>query len=334
MEEATRQPFLGRVAPAFTLALLAPLLAEILPGATRFSAIFVFPIEVCVWGIGAVLIREVVRRKGLGWPSLLLLALVLAIAEECLIQQTSLAPLVIQLKGQIYARAFGVNYVYLLWALIYESVYVVMLPILLAEMLFPARRSEGWMSRTGIAISLVLLTLGGLLAWFSWTRIARVQVFHLAAFNPPLVAVIVALGVMLLLVLAALGPARRFGTGSAMPPPSPWLLGLGGAVWAVLVFGLCLLAFGIDPDFPPAAAIGGGIALSALVIFLLPRFAAHPDWRPAHGYGLLFGTMIGSMGVTFIGFIDAAPADLWFKIVVDAIAFLLLAWLGLRLKRA
>src|ERR1700710_2566270 len=143
MEEATRQSFLGRVAPAFTLAVLAPLLAELLAGATRFSAIFVFPIEVCVWGIGAVLIREVVRRKGLGWPSLLLLALVLAIAEECLIQQTSLAPLVIQLKGQIYARAFGVNYVYLLWALIYESVYVVMLPILLAEMLFPARRSEG-----------------------------------------------------------------------------------------------------------------------------------------------------------------------------------------------
>ena len=149
MENASRPSVFRRMAPAFTLALLAPLLAEILPGATRFSAIFVFPIEVCVWGIGAVLIREVVRRKGLGWPSLLLLALVLAIAEECLIQQTSLAPLVIQLKGQVYARAFGVNYVYLLWALIYESVYVVLLPILLAELIFPARRSEGWMSKAG-----------------------------------------------------------------------------------------------------------------------------------------------------------------------------------------
>ena len=111
MEIASRPSVFRRMAPAFTLALLAPLLAEILPGATRFSAIFVFPIEICVWGIGTVLIREIVRRKGLGWPSLLLLALALSVAEECLIQQTSLAPVIIQLKGEVYARAFGVNYV-------------------------------------------------------------------------------------------------------------------------------------------------------------------------------------------------------------------------------
>lgn len=334
MESASRPSFLRRMAPAFTLAMLAPLLAEVLPGATRFGAIFVFPIEVCVWGIGAVLIREIVRRKGLGWVSLLLLALVLALAEECLIQQTSLAPLVIQLKGETYARAFGVNYVYLLWALMYESVYVVLLPILLTELLFPARRAEGWMSKAGIIVSLVLLAIGSFLAWFSWTQFARPNVFHLSIYNPPLVAVFAALAAMVLLILAALGPVRRFGIGAAMRPPSPWLLGLGGAIWAVLVFGLCVLAFGITPDFPPAAAIGGGVALSALVIALLPRFAAHPDWRPVHSYGLLFGTMVGSMGVTFIGFLGAAPADLWFKVIADAIAFVLLFWLGLRLKRA
>jgi hypothetical protein len=41
---------------ALLLMILAPLSAEILPGATRFSAIFVFPIEVVVWGGGALLI--------------------------------------------------------------------------------------------------------------------------------------------------------------------------------------------------------------------------------------------------------------------------------------
>jgi len=220
-----------------------------------------------------------VRRKGLGWPSMLLLALVLAVAEECLIQQTSLAPLVIQLKGQVYARAYGVNYVYLLWALMYESVYVVLLPVLLAELIFPARRNEGWMNVPGIAVSLVLLVVGALFAWFTWTQIARTQVFHLPAYNPPLVAVAASVVAILLLILAALGPARRLGAERPMPPPSPWLLGLGGAIWAVLVFGLCLLAFGIVPAFPPSAAIGGGIALSAvslifaaiLYLGLLPR---------------------------------------------------------------
>ncbi|MEO6844461.1 MAG: hypothetical protein ABI184_04760 [Ginsengibacter sp.] len=41
------------IAPAITLIFLAPLITEILPGATRFSSLFVFPIQICVWGGGA-----------------------------------------------------------------------------------------------------------------------------------------------------------------------------------------------------------------------------------------------------------------------------------------
>ena len=53
----------------------------------------------------------------------------LSVAEECVIQQTSLAPLVFKIKGVEYARAFDVNYVYFLWALIYEGLFVVFIPI-------------------------------------------------------------------------------------------------------------------------------------------------------------------------------------------------------------
>ena len=86
--------------------------AEVLPGATRFSSIFVFPIEMAVWGGGAVWRARSSKRR-LGWWSLLLLGLALAVAEEFLIQQTSVAPMVIRLKGETWARAFGLNYVYL-----------------------------------------------------------------------------------------------------------------------------------------------------------------------------------------------------------------------------
>src|SRR3954463_7062141 len=108
-----RRGLLDRMAPALLLVFLAPMFAEVLPGATRFSSIFVFPIEMAVWGGGAVMIRALVRSRGLGWWSLFLLGLALAVAEECLIQQTSLAPLVLRLKGVEWARAYGVNYVYL-----------------------------------------------------------------------------------------------------------------------------------------------------------------------------------------------------------------------------
>src|SRR5258707_2253438 len=87
--------FIARTAPAVTLVLLAPLIAEVLPGATRMSAIFVFPVEMAVWGIGALLIRAAVRRYRLGWCKLPLLAPAPAVTEESLIQQTSFQPLVI-----------------------------------------------------------------------------------------------------------------------------------------------------------------------------------------------------------------------------------------------
>src|SRR5215510_3594082 len=87
----------GRFAPAITLMLLAPLIAEYLPGATRTSSLFVFPLEMAIWGGGALLIRAAVRHWKLGWLNMLLMAFGLAIAEEFVIQQTSLAPMIIQI---------------------------------------------------------------------------------------------------------------------------------------------------------------------------------------------------------------------------------------------
>src|ERR1700729_2932217 len=79
--------------PIWTLLLLAPFLAEVLSGSTRLSYIFVYIPEVMVWGGGALLCRELARRWRAGGTSLLLLGLALSVAEEFIIQQTSLAPL-------------------------------------------------------------------------------------------------------------------------------------------------------------------------------------------------------------------------------------------------
>jgi hypothetical protein len=212
--------------------LLAPLVAEILPGATRLSAIFVLPVEICVWGGGALLIRSAVRRWRLGWRNMLLLAIALAVAEECLIQQTSLAPLFIQIKGQVYARALGVNYLYLLWALVYESVFVVFAPIYLAELIFPRRRDGVWVGKMPLVVVAALFIIGAYLAWFSWTRIARPKVFHVPAYQPPPGVIAISLAVIAVLVWGALGPFRRSlaRAARALTPPPPWLLGAAACV--------------------------------------------------------------------------------------------------------
>lgn len=119
-----------------------------------------------VWGGGALLIRYVVRKCQLGWKNMLFLALVLSVAEEFLIQQTSIAPPVIHLKGVTYARALGINYVYLLWALIYESVSAVILPIYLTELIFPERKKD-------LLIILLMIRLGLKIRRESATKISH-----------------------------------------------------------------------------------------------------------------------------------------------------------------
>lgn len=322
------------IAPAITLIFLAPLVTEILPGATRLSSLFVFPIQICVWGGGALLIRYVITRWQLEWKSMLCLALVLSVAEEFLIQQTSIAPMVIHLKGVTYARAGGINYVYLLWALIYESVSVVIVPIYLTELIFSERKKDRWINKGGVVLFSILFLLGSFAAWFTWTQIARVKVFHVPAYTPsfPLVAAAIIV-IAFLIFIATRKSSKKSLPAQQLNPPASSILMVSGGIWSVLVFGLVLLGFGIQPSFPPIIAMCGGLGLATVAIYLLSRWTSHPRWDRLHAFSIIFGVLLGSILITFVGFIGAVPKDLYFKIIVDAIAILLMIRLGLRIKR-
>ena len=326
----------NRAGPAWTLVFLAPLVAEVLPGATRLSSIFVFPIEMAIWGGGALLIRAAVRRWQLGWLNMLLLAFALSIAEEFLIQQTSIAPMVVQIfPGDPYARAWGVNYVYFLWALFYEAVFVVFIPIVLTELIFSSRRDDPWLRRWSAWMVGGILLLACFPAWYSWTQVARPLVFHVPVFHPPLAHVLAASLTIGALVFTALGPWRRTLTWISVPlvPPNSWWLGAVAAIAAAIWYGLCLLAFGIRPAFPAAIAVAVGLGIAILAIYLLPRFAAHPAWRDTHRAGLCLGAVITTMVVNFAGFIyGASKLDLYGKIVLDMIGMILLICLALRIR--
>lgn len=321
--------------PAITLMVLAPLIAEVLPGATRFSSIFVFPIEVLVWGGGALLIRYTVRKLGLGWINMLLLGLALSIAEEFLIQQTSLAPMVIQLKGITYARAFGLNYVYLFWALVYETVFVVFLPIYLTEIIFADRQNEPWIGKRGVIITGILFLLGSSLAWYSWTQIARTTVFHVASYNPPLLLIAIGVASIACLVFAATGTfsKRLIYARRALKLLPDWMMIVIGAFWAIILYGIVLLAFGLKPSFPPVLVLATGLILVISAFYFIPAWVVNTKWNPKHSLSLISGIMVGSMGVGFIGFIGAMNLDLYFKILINLLAFLFLILLGIRVNR-
>jgi len=132
---STRPSRRRRAAPVVTLLLLAPVTAEVLFGTTRVTTLFVLVPQIGAWGCGALIIRYLARRLSKGWRAILLLGIALAVAEECVIQQTSLAPLVGVNPDEVYGRAFGVNWVYFLWALGYESIWAVVLLVCLARRL-------------------------------------------------------------------------------------------------------------------------------------------------------------------------------------------------------
>jgi len=178
----------------------------------------------------------------------------------------------------------------------------------------------------------LLFCIGCVFAWFSWTQIARTKVFHQLPYTPPLGWVAVAVAAIALLIFVAMRlPPKPSVPG--IKPPQLWLLGLLGAIWAVLWYGLVVLAFGLDPTFPEARAGAGGLAITALLLIFVPRWAVHLGWSRNHDYALVAGCLIGSMTISFVGFIGSVNADLWFKIIVDLLAVLGLAWLGRRALR-
>jgi hypothetical protein len=331
-----KRSFLSRIAPALLVMVLAPCFTELLLGGTRLSAIIGFPpilfMETIVWGGGALMLRALARKLGLGWGSLLLFGLIIAVAEEFVIQQTSFAPLVIKLKGVEWARAGGINYVYALWALAYEAVWVVLMPTLVAEMVFSDRKTETWLSKTGFAIVGILFPIGSVMAWFGWTHIARVQTFHLAIYNPSPAELIGALAVIAALFVWAIKFPPRFA--ATATPPSPILLGLGGAIWSTLWFGMVVLAFGLHPEVSAPAVFAAGLALMAAILLTLPRWGANPGWTGRHSFGLFFGTLTGAMLATSVGFQGAAMEDIVFKAVTNLIALVLMILLGRKVSQA
>jgi hypothetical protein len=324
-----------RLGPVVTLLLLAPIVSELLYGAMRVSVIFVLIPEILTWGCGALLIRESVRRWCKGWRSMLLLGVALAVAEEWVIQQTSIAPFV---AVHAYGRVWGVNWVYLLWALGYESVWVVLVPVQLTELLFPARREELWLRTRGFVVASFAFVIGAFIAWYGWTQRARVKVFHMPPYTPTLLYLLIGTGAVLMFILGAYmlpSPRPRDDYFAPHSAPSPWLVGLilcgSGTPWAAS--GLVAWGNGSFP-VPFVLVLACGLGWASLTFFLMQRWTSSPDWCDMHRYALVCGGVLACMLGGFVVFKlgGALPIDWIGKAVLDTAAIACLSLLGRRVR--
>jgi hypothetical protein len=316
---------------ALTLAVLAPVVAELLSGATRISTIFALVPEIMVWGCGALLIREVIRRKHLPWTAMLLMGLGLSIAEEFVIQQTSLAPLPWLGSAPIYGRALGVNWLYFLFMLGYESVWVVLVPVHLTEMIFWRAKRQPWLRTRGLIISSVLFVLGSYLAWYAWIKRARPKVFHVPAYHAPWITVTLGVLAIVALVLWALrlrlpqhGPFER-------KLPDPWLTGLfvfiAGCPWYALM-SFVFAPYSQVSAIPFWVPMAVGTVWGVSVIYLFRRFTSSAGWSSWHCYASIFAAILLCMSAGFLGSSAWPRIDLVGKLILNIIAVALLIRLG------
>ena len=322
-----------RLAPIVTLIFLAPFVAEVLSGATRLSFIFVLIPEMMVWGCGTLLIRDIVRRWQGGWTSMLCLGLALAVAEEFIIQQTSLAPLA-WLPSPAYGRAFGINLVYFLFMLGFESVWVVLVPVQLTELIFPDRREKPWLKKSGLIVSSFVFLAGSFFAWFLWTQIARPKTFHVPKYQPPFFLIL--LGILLIITLALVAYALRHvgqnassremsNSSQSIPtkrPLSPWVVGLVPLFFGFPWYLLMTLIFGPRRNIPIAIPLLVGLLWAAFAYFVIQRCAASSQWTDIHSWVLVSSTMLVSMLAGFGGSDSWSRADYYGKVVLNLLAVL------------
>lgn len=322
-----------RLGPALTLIFLAPFISEVLSGATRLSYIIAFVPEMLVWGCGALLAREMVRRWRGGWPSLLLLGLALSIAEEFVIQQTSVAPLPWAGAFANYGRLWGVNWIYFLFMLVYESVLVVLVPVQVTELTFHERRETPWLTKWRIVRAMWLFTVGSFMAYYGWVKRARPMLLHVPPYSPPATTLAAAVAAIVLLVAIAYfvrhpGKCRN----DERKTPSPWTVGIVvialGFPW-YLVIG-AVFSPALRPSFSFWWEIVAGLLWAALTYVLFRRWTSAPDWGDMHRWSTCFAAMLVAIIAGFQGSSTWLRKDVGFKFVVNA---LMLVWMVSLLRR-
>jgi hypothetical protein len=315
---AVRLRFAGAI---WTLAALAPFIGEILSGSTRTSILYVFIPEMMVWGVGALLCRELVRRWRAGGVSLLLLGLALSVAEEFIIQQTSLAPLPFPGSHADYGRLWGLNLVYLLFMLGYESVWVVVVPVQLTELFFPRQANQPWLRLRGIIISAIVFLLGSRIAWYGWTQQARPRL-HAAPYHPPLTLLALGFALIALLILAA-----YLVRSVALPTPGDlrktipaWVAGVIAFVMGAAWFEVIAQVFVPHPVQPFWAVIAAGVVWAALAFILFIRWSSRPAWNGIHRFSAAFGATLACMATPYLTISTWPKVDVIGKLIFDVLA--------------
>jgi hypothetical protein len=271
-----------RILPALGLFFLAPLVAEFLLGDFPITMIGILIVLAPMYGGGALLIRETVRRTGRGWPTMLVLALAYGVLEEAFTTQTLFNPdylgLNLHLLSHAFIPALGIGGWWTIYVLTLHTVWSISVPIALTEAVVPDRAATPWLGRIGLTVVSVLFVLMAV----SMTRYSIKQDRHHFVASPAQFGVSAAIVVALVAIAFVL--PRHTRSLSTSPAPGPWIAGI-AAFMAASAFMLIPAAWGWW-------SVTADLALDAVVVSVVLNWSRHAGWNGLQRLALAGGAAL------------------------------------------
>ncbi|GAA0238162.1 hypothetical protein [Cryptosporangium japonicum] len=316
-----------RIAAVVALGILAPWTAECSWGG--FALRDYLPVVVFLgplYGGAAILVREVTRRAGLGWPSIALLGAAFGVHMAGLVDHSLFNPgylddteyaglirdsTLTQVPGLGLSVGDAFNYVG------NHIVLSIGLPIVLVESIVGAEACrEPWLGRWGLGVVGVLFVLGSLLVHADAAKGFTAEPHQLGA----------AVVIIVVLVAAALA-LGRFVRDRHDERRVPW------AGWVALVTAVAAASADLVPGWG-GVAINAGVVLVAVVVIV--RWSRRSGWSRRHVLAAFSGPLVLSAAVAYVvpNYAPASPTEAVLgDVAITVITIALLATAFVRLRR-
>jgi hypothetical protein len=273
----------ARLVPAIALFFLAPLIGEFLLGNLPITWLWALLALAPLYGGGALLIRETVRRFQLGWPSMVLLGLTYAVIEEAFVTQSLFNPnyLGLRLLDYGYIDSLGISIWWTVFVLGIHTTWSTAVPIALVECLVPEIRHTPWLQPGGLIVTTILFVVGCVAA-FSFQQgdpfmASRTQFFGSAIVVVTLVTIALGLGRVELNIRS-----------SGRSPPSTRKVGV-----TAFLLGSVFMSLAILHDEIPATL--NVAEMMVMVLFggtVLIRWSQRPGWSVDHSLAVPSGLVL------------------------------------------
>ena len=311
---------------AAALAVLAPLVAEVVASSNTPAILFpiVVPLYVLVYGLPALLIRELWVRGRIGWPGFVLLGVAYAALNEGVIAATwfKITPKhdkVLVFTAEQAWRVHGVNWAIVANLSLYHTIWSMLIPIVLIEAWSRRGRGRAWLPAWAIALAAAIVTLIvlGSLSTKATNRVCKAPTHAIAtqcADGRRHAALFILVAVIVALLLPRWRPRRRTDLKHRRP-------GDRALLWIGAGFSI---AFLVSYFVLPLSHHGPASVVTAVALFVA-AFTALAMWTRLQAWNLYAATLL-AIGAMIPGMVSSIKAIVF----LQPVAVGLFAWYFLR----